>query len=202
MASTAPMRCCWRRDIGCSFALRASGRALPHTRSSYPRECGVSSTPQLFDSTINVSGILDRPTEPVIGRRAAPTRWRAMTIGERCAIFKSSLRAKRSNPSSSKVSVDCFVATLLAMTSSRNPAARCARVFHLVSPSKGRGECRAPNVPAASRVKLKITHELVTTGPPELPGTPARDGFNSFLHALPGEPRSFATVVSGLSPPT
>jgi hypothetical protein len=30
------------------------------------------------------SGILDHPPEPVIGRRVAPTRWRAMT-GERLA---------------------------------------------------------------------------------------------------------------------
>ncbi len=28
-----------------------------------------------------VSAILDRPLEPVIGRRDAPTRWRAMTGG-------------------------------------------------------------------------------------------------------------------------
>jgi hypothetical protein len=45
--------------------------------------------------------------------------------------------------------------------------------------------------------KIKKHTSVVTTGPPELPGTPARDGFNSLLHALPGEPRSFATVVSG-----
>jgi hypothetical protein len=41
----------------------------------------VSSTPPLFDFIIGVSGILDRPLEPVIGRRDAPTRWRAMTVG-------------------------------------------------------------------------------------------------------------------------
>jgi hypothetical protein len=33
------------------------------------RESGGSSTPQLLDSSISVSGILDRPPEPVIGRR-------------------------------------------------------------------------------------------------------------------------------------
>jgi hypothetical protein len=27
-----------------------------------------------------VHGILDRPLEPVIGRRNAPTRWRTMTV--------------------------------------------------------------------------------------------------------------------------
>jgi hypothetical protein len=34
-------------------------------------------------------------------------------------------------------------------------AAWIARVLLLVSPNKGRGECRAPNAPAASRVKCK-----------------------------------------------
>src|SRR5476649_422106 len=47
----------------------------------------------------------------------------------------------------------------------RIPAARCARGVHLFSPNKGRGECRAPNAPTASRVKVKTTHELATTGP-------------------------------------
>jgi hypothetical protein len=39
----------------------------------------VSSTLRLLDSITAVSGILGRPSEPVIGRRAAPARWRAMT---------------------------------------------------------------------------------------------------------------------------
>jgi hypothetical protein len=45
------------------------------------RESGVSSTPRLLDSIAGVSGILDHPLEPVIGRRVAPTRWRVMKIG-------------------------------------------------------------------------------------------------------------------------
>src|ERR1035437_3031736 len=35
----------------------------------------------LLDSIIDVSGILDRPLEPVVGRPVAPTRWRTMTVG-------------------------------------------------------------------------------------------------------------------------
>ena len=34
----------------------------------------------------------------------------------------------------------------------------------------------------------KINHtSIVTTGPPESPGIPARNGFNGFLRALPGD---------------
>jgi hypothetical protein len=42
---------------------------------------GRSSTPRLIGFITDASGILDRPLEPVIGRRGAPTRWRAMTAG-------------------------------------------------------------------------------------------------------------------------
>jgi hypothetical protein len=34
---------------------------------------------------------------------------------------------------------------------------------------------------------VKMAHEFVTTGPPESPGIPARNGFNGFLRALPGD---------------
>jgi hypothetical protein len=44
-----------------------------HTRESgYPVRCGLS-------APAPVSGILDHPPEPVIGRRVAPTRWRVTT---------------------------------------------------------------------------------------------------------------------------
>jgi hypothetical protein len=58
----------------------------PHNQSVIPRESGVSSTPRLIDSITAISGILDHPLEPVIGRREAPTRWRVMTVeGVACA---------------------------------------------------------------------------------------------------------------------
>jgi hypothetical protein len=44
-----------------------------------PRASGASSNPRLYDPIFGVSAILDRPPEPVIGRRFAPTRWRTMT---------------------------------------------------------------------------------------------------------------------------
>jgi hypothetical protein len=59
----------------------------------------------------------------------------------------------------------------------------------------GRGERRMPNAPAASCGKNNHT-SVVTTGPPEIPGAPARNGFNGFLRALPGD-RLVVTVACG-----
>src|SRR5580658_4018181 len=47
-------------------------------------------------------------------------------------------------------------------------------------------------MPGARRTRSlaweKINHtSIVTTGPPESPGIPARNGFNGFLRALPGD---------------
>jgi hypothetical protein len=74
-------------------------------------------------------------------------------------------------------------------------AARCVRGLHERSP-KGRGERRMPNAPAASCAKVESTR-VVTTGPPDQPGAPARNGFNGFLRALPGD-RLVVTVACGL----
>jgi hypothetical protein len=96
----------------------------PH-RAAVPR--GVSSAPRLLDPIIGVSGILDRPPEPVIGRREAPTRWRATTAE---GVAPPSLRATGSR--------ECAL------------AARSARGVDLSSAQGGRGERRMPNAPAAS----------------------------------------------------
>jgi hypothetical protein len=50
---------------------------------------------------------------------------------------------------------------------------------------RGRRECRCYDAPAASCVKRK-THELVTTGSPNIPAFPAR-WFYGFLRGLPGD---------------
>jgi hypothetical protein len=55
------------------------GQRAPQNSRHTPRKAG-SSTPRLFDSIINVSGILDRPAEPVIGLAKGETRWRTMTV--------------------------------------------------------------------------------------------------------------------------
>jgi hypothetical protein len=118
--------------------------------------------------------------------------------------LKPSLRAKRSNPCSSKGRVDCFVASLLAMTSLqfqtqvRIPAARCARVV----PDRSAPKKRAWGMPGAQCTRSlaweKNNHtSVVTTGPPEQPGIPARNGFNGFLRALPGD-RAFLSPSPAL----
>src|ERR1700730_11562014 len=65
---------------------RGSGRSrfgnVAQNAAVMLRESGASSTPRPFGSIADVSGILDRPLEPVIGRREAPTRWRAMTTAQ------------------------------------------------------------------------------------------------------------------------
>ena len=66
-----------------AMTLRHDFAISPPTNRRHTRESGVSSTPCSLDSIINVSGILDHPLEPVIGRREAPTRWRVTTIETR-----------------------------------------------------------------------------------------------------------------------
>jgi hypothetical protein len=90
--------------------------------------------------------------------------------------------------------MDCFVASLLAMTSDTVPQSR--RAFRasfglLVPPSKirGRGECRMPDAPAAScaHIGSEYAHEYSQRSHRKSPGIPARNGFNGFLRALPGD---------------
>ena len=104
--------------------------------------------------------------------------------------------------------VDCFVASLLAMTTryeSTIPRRDAPESCMSLSPNRGRGECRVPNAPAASRAKCKKHTSVVTTGPPDLPGIPARNGFNGFLRALPGDraclsPSSAEMASANLTP--
>ncbi len=96
--------------------------------------------------------------------------WALLSQGRRKRVrqtAKPSLRAKRSNPSRGKESMDCFVASLLAMTSLQfqirlrpRDAKRPSRCIYL-SPKRGRGERRVPAAPAASCALCigRIAHE-------------------------------------------
>jgi hypothetical protein len=66
-------------------------------------------------------------------------------------------------------------------------AAQCARGVDESSAQRGRGERRVPNAPAVSCALLLVERTRVTTSTPESPGIPARNGFNGFLRALPGD---------------
>src|ERR1700716_2245458 len=92
-----------------------------------PRACGVSSTPRPLDSITTALGILDRPLEPVIGRRAAPTRWRTMTAG--IQFSNSNVVRRRSSAISPRIHAS-FTLNVLPPRYQRAqgmPGARCAR---------------------------------------------------------------------------
>jgi hypothetical protein len=95
-------------------------------------------------------------------------------------LFRSSLRAKRSNPfPPSKERMDCFVASLLAMTarhifafSRRNPPEFCQQTSrpHI----RGRRECRAPGAPAAACARVGVEGTRVSQVTPKHPAFPAQ----------------------------
>src|SRR6267142_3306918 len=67
-----------------------------------------------------------------------------------------------------------------------------------LSPLRGRGERRMPLAPAASCALVVVESTRVTTSTPESPGVPARNGFNGFLRALPGDRALLPPSLSGL----
>src|SRR6266849_2823665 len=84
-------------------------------------------------------------------------------------------------------------------TASRSRGAmRCARVFDESSaPMEGVGNAGCPLHPR-SRVHLVVVERTrVTTSTPESPGIPARNGFNGFLRALPGDRALLPPSLSG-----
>jgi hypothetical protein len=115
------------------------------------RDSGFDAFASPRNDTGNTDSIFKQPTrkklEPVI------------------ASIHSSLRAKRSNPSSNREVMDCFAEFIigrrfaptrwLAMTAEQDSAISphvLREVCHHHRPSaiRGRGECRAPDAPAAS----------------------------------------------------
>ena len=78
-----------------------------------------------------------------------------------------------------------------SQTQFRDLAAGFARGLHQRSPSpiRGRGECRAPDAPAASCAHGVVSmHTSIHSEPPESPGIPARNG----LRLIPCSPRRSA----------
>jgi hypothetical protein len=130
----------------------------------------------------------DRPPELVIGRRFAPTRWRAMMVS---AVIAS--EAKQSILPR-KERVDCFAALAMTLIESRidrfphttsfsrrgAPEACC-----YLRAQRGRGECRMPAAPAASCALVVVESTRVTTSTPESPGIPARNGFTAYFELSP-----------------
>jgi hypothetical protein len=70
--------------------------------------------------------------------------------------------------------------------------------------NRGRGECRAPDAPAASCALLVVSmHTSIHSEPPESPGIPARNGLR-LIRALPGDRlschRRYADRSANLTP--
>src|SRR6267142_2522750 len=64
-------------------------------------------------------------------------------------------------------------------------------------PKEGVGNAGCPLHPRPRVHLVVVERTRVTTSTPESPGIPARNGFNGFLRALPGEPGLFATITCG-----
>jgi hypothetical protein len=73
-------------------------------------------------------------------------------------------------------------------------------LFSFRPTKRGRGECRAPNAPAAwwAGKGRRATPAVVTTSYRKHPAFPHATVY-SLLRALPGEPGLFATVASGIN---
>ena len=69
----------------------------------------------------------------------------------------------------------------------RGLAAPCARAVDKSSAQRGRGERQVPVAPAASRALCIGRTHTSNNEYTETPGIPARNGFNGFLRALPGD---------------
>src|SRR5712672_1062934 len=127
-----------------------------------------------------------------------PSRW----LNPSCALLRTSLRPKRSNPSrraviasAAKQSIlprkermDCFAS--LAMTAKHTFATSrrdAPEALLDLPPKEGVGNAGCPLHPRPRVHLVVVERTRVTTSTPESPGVPARNGFNGFLRALPGD---------------
>jgi hypothetical protein len=85
--------------------------------------------------------------------------------------------------------MDCFVASLLAMTTGMPPRSRramrssCCKKSFAQQRAWGMPGARCTRSRAWSVVSTRVSHH----GRTETPGIPARNGFNSLFRALPGD---------------
>ena len=111
------------------FDLDLKARCPPQPQIVIPRACGGSSTPRLLDLITDVSGILGRPPEPVIGRPSADPLADDDSGGRGAYIVREHTFA----------------------FPRRDPPEFCKN-FRAIE-IRGRGECRMRDAPAASRAE-------------------------------------------------
>ncbi len=109
--------------------------------------------------------------------------------------------AKQSILLSSRRELDCFASlamTLLWFWIRLHPrdAMRPRRCFYL-PPEEGVGNAGCPLHPRSRVHLVAVERTRVTTSTPESPGIPARNGFNGFLRALPGDRACLPPSLSG-----
>ncbi len=89
-------------------------------------------------------------------------------LGSFVSVYDRHCERKRSNPSVGKGSMDCFVASLLAMTVDTPPHSRDAFrpdfANRFAQGKRGRRECRVLAAPAVSRAKMHIESAHEHTG--------------------------------------
>ncbi len=100
--------------------------------------------------------------------------------------------------------MDCFVASLLAMTvfqlqtQLRDFATHCARAVDQSPPERGRRECRVRAAPAVSCAKVHKRNAHEHTGSAEAPRHPLRNGFTAYA-CSPRRRIRLVTVIGGLT---
>jgi hypothetical protein len=147
-----------------------------HTEPSYPAHAGIQYAAASRFCRV-VSGIPDRPPEPVIRPAEGRTGWLATTTeGGGARIHQTCL---------------CHLAAL------------SARAVQEKRPSKirGRGECRVPNAPAAScALCSRSMHTSIHSGGTGNIRHSPRNGFTAYIALSPGTglfcPRHFRGIVS------
>src|SRR6266581_413817 len=103
---------------------------------------------------------------------------------------RPSLRAKRSNPSRRKERMDCFAALAMTWNCKHGFAfspRHAPEPLKNLPPKEGVGNAGCPLHPRPRVHLVVVERTRVTTSTPESPGVPARNGFNGFLRALPGD---------------
>ena len=115
------------------------------------------------------------------------------------SVVEPSLRAQRSNPWPQQRKHGLLRCARNDEESAHDfvLAAPCARAVDESSAQRGRGERRMPVAPAASCALVVVERTRVTTSTPESPDVPARNGFNGFLRALPGDRAVLPPSLSG-----
>src|SRR5882672_6016861 len=143
------------------FAPRHDGDGAASHRAVIPRACGVSSTLRPLDSITDVS-------EYWVARRS-------LSSGGHSA-----------DPLAGDDDWECGAFVAIKRTFATSPRYAPEPLMDL-PPKEGVGNAGCPLHPRPRVHLVVVERTRVTTSTPESPDVPARNGFNGFLRALPGD---------------